>query len=116
MINLSQSNEPVGKSESLQADKMFVELWSVLDDKTVKASGDIVLQFSLGELTIRKVKVIHQDGKHPWVKLPEIRYLDQKSEEWKSISVLVPSRQLRKHITDEVLKVYESLCRARQDA
>jgi hypothetical protein len=49
-------------------------------------------------------------------KLPEIRYLDQKSEEWKSISVLVPSRQLRKHITDEVLKVYESLCRARQDA
>lgn len=58
---------------------LLVELRLLETDNAVKASVEVTLQTEHGELTLARLKVIHQDGKNPWVAFPDIRYKDSSS-------------------------------------
>ena len=88
---------------------MLVELKMIEGETAVSASADVTFQTEFGELTLSRLKVIHQDGKEPWVALPDIRYKDTQSGEFKNLKVIIPGARLKKAISDAVLTKYAEL-------
>lgn len=90
-------------------DILTVDVRLLKDAKPVAGLASVSIETELGELTISKVKIIHQDGKNPWVALPEIRYKDDKTGDWKNIPIFTPSAKLKSAITEAVLTKYREL-------
>ncbi len=86
--------------------EILVELRMTESEAAHKANANVTLQTDFGELTIIRVKVIHQDGKKPWVALPNIRYRDKSTDEYKNLNILLPGARLKKAISDAVLTKY----------
>lgn len=88
---------------------ILVELRLLEGDSAAKASADITLQTELGELTIARLRVIHQEGKEPWVAFPDIRYRDSTTGEYKNLKVVLPGACLKKAISRTVLEKYAEI-------
>ena len=89
--------------------EIMVEIRLVKDQKATKAVGSITLSTGLGDLTLQKVRVIHQDGKDPWVAYPQVDFADKESGERRHIDIIIPSQRLRKAVSDAVLNKYKEL-------
>lgn len=85
---------------------LLVELRKTEGETAAKASADVTLQTDFGELTIARIKVIHQVGKKPWIAMPDIRYRDSETDEYKSLKVILPGARLKKIISDAILEKY----------
>ena len=53
------------------------------------------------------LKVIHSDGKDPWVAFPNNRYKDAKTGEYKNYEIIGTSKRLKNKITELVLDKYK---------
>ena len=89
--------------------KMFVEVSPFDGDSAAKAGAEITFETEFGDLTISRFKIIHQDGKNAWVAFPNIRYQDEKSGEYRTLQIIIPSRRLRRIITDQILSKYREI-------
>ena len=87
------------------AEKLMVGLRIVDNMDPVKALAEITIPTEFGELTIVRIKVIHQNGKEPWVALPDIRFKDS-SGEYRSVPIVIPGRRLKSTISETVLSKY----------
>jgi hypothetical protein len=88
---------------------IVVELRLVKDQKSTKAIGTVIVPTAYGDLTIFKVRVIHQDNKDAWVALPQVDYKDKNTGESKHAKVLELSARLHKAVSDAVLSNYREL-------
>ncbi len=86
--------------------EMLTEVWLKDGDQAIKASATVTFQTEFGELTIAQLKVIHQEGKNPWVAMPDIRYKDTTSDEYINLKTVIPGARLKKAISDAVLSKY----------
>ena len=75
---------------------------------SIKANADVLLEFDEGEVTIKGLKVIHQNGKPAWVAMPSNSYKDR-SGEFKNFQIVEFSRKLKERICTEVLEKYKTL-------
>ncbi len=89
--------------------EIIVELRQIEDNKFSKAKAEITLQTPFGEITITRMRVVHQDGKDPWVAFPEIPYQPKDSSEKRYLKVILPSKRLRAAISEAVLNKYGSM-------
>lgn len=89
--------------------EMLIEVRPIDGDKAVKAIAEVTLQTEQGELTLSRLKVIHQDGKDPWVAYPTIDYKDRESGDFRHLPVITPGVRLKKAIQSAVLKKYAEL-------
>lgn len=89
--------------------EIIIELRPLENQKSAKAIGSVTLATDQGDLTILGVKVIHQDGKSPWVAIPQIEYLTKDTKEKKHKDVVSMSHRLDKTIKDGVLTKYREL-------
>lgn len=90
--------------------EIAVEMKLVTDQKSKKAKASITLDTSHGELTIDRISVIHQDGKHPWVSFPTISFPDkERPGKYINLDIISPGRRLKKAISDVVLDKYATL-------
>ncbi len=85
---------------------LITEVWLKEGDQAIKATAEVTFQTDFGELTLSHIKIIHQDGKAPWVAFPDIRYKDAESDNFKSIKVIIPGARLKKMLTDAILAKY----------
>ncbi len=91
-------------------DQILVEMKPLQNQNPKKATVDITFDTTHGELTIKKLNVIHQDGKDPWVAFPQINYPDKNTGEFRNLRIVFPGSRLKKAITDAVLNEYSILC------
>ncbi len=89
--------------------QIVVDLRLVKDQKVTKALGSIIIPTAYGDLTILKLRVIHQDGKEAWVALPQIDYKDKQTGDPKHARVLELSARLNKAVSETVLAKYREL-------
>jgi DNA-binding cell septation regulator SpoVG len=87
---------------------ILVQVRRVEFGKSIKATADLTLTLEGGEITIRGLRVIHQEGKYPWVAFPTNSYKDS-SGQMKNFNWLEMSRKLKQEIADEVLTQYKQL-------
>lgn len=88
---------------------MLVEVRLIEGEKAAKASAEVTLQTEGGELTLSRLRVIHQDSKDPWVAYPDIRYKDESSGEYRNLKTIQPGARLKKAISEAVLAKYAEL-------
>ena len=82
----------------------------LVDQKgSTKATAEVTIGTDFGDLTILRVRIIHQEGKDPWVTLPDISFKDTSSGEYRHISIIIPSRRLEREIFNLVLDKYGKL-------
>lgn len=86
-----------------------VDVRLLSDAKPVAGLANVTIETALGELTIRKVKIIHQDDKQPWIALPNNDYKEQGSGEWKHVPILDLGVRLKKAVFEAVLIKYSEL-------
>jgi len=91
------------------SNEMLVEVRPIEGDRAAKAFAEVTLQTEHGELTLSRLRVIHQDGKEPWVAYPDIRYQDNSSGEYRNLKTIQPGARLRKAISEAVLAKYAEL-------
>ncbi len=89
--------------------EMMIEVWPTDGDSAAKASAQVTLMTDYGELTLRRLKVVHQDGKEPWVAYPTIDYKDRETGDYKHLDVVKPGVRLKKLISEAVLTEYAEL-------
>ena len=89
--------------------EIIVELRKIENGKSAKVKAEVTIDTPFGEITICRLRVIHQDGKEPWVAYPEIRFLPQDSTEYINLKIILPSKRLRAAISDAVIQKYESM-------
>lgn len=89
--------------------EMLVEVWLMDGDSSAKASAQVTLNTDHGELTLSRLKVIHQDGKDPWVAYPTIDYKDRETGDYRHLDTIRPGVRLKKVISEEVLAKYAEL-------
>ena len=85
-----------------------VTLKKLENSKQVKAIVSVTVMSEQGEFTINGFKVIHQDGKEPWVAMPENRWHDSKGE-FRNYQIVEAGKRFHRFITDIILKEYEAL-------
>lgn len=90
-------------------DDMLIEVWLTDSESSAKASGQVTLSTDHGELTLCRLKVIHQDGKDPWVAYPRIDYKDRETGDYRHLEVIRPGVRLKKAISEAVLAKYAEL-------
>ncbi len=88
--------------------EMLIEVWPV-DSDTAKASAQVTLMTDCGELTLCRLKVVHQDGKNPWVAYPTIDYKDRETGAYRHLETVKPGVRLKKAISEAVLAKYAEL-------
>ncbi len=88
--------------------EMMADVRLVENLKPVTALATVTFDTVFGEITISRIKVIHSEGKQPWVALPDIRYKD-KAGEFKSIQIIIPGFRLKKAIFEVVINKYQEL-------
>lgn len=88
---------------------LLVEVRLIDGDSAAKAYAEVTLQTEQGELTLSRLKVIHQDGKEPWVAYPTIDYKDRESGDFRHLDVIKPGVRLKKTIQNEILEKYAEL-------
>ena len=88
------------------SEKLITEIWLNEGDGPVKASAEVTFPTEFGELTISRIKVIHQPDKLPWVCYPDISYKDEATQVWKHIPIIKPGAALNKRITESILLMY----------
>lgn len=76
----------------------------ILNKKGLKAFVDVTFD---DFLTIRGFRIIHQEGKDPWVGFPQLTY--QQGENTKYKDILDVSDNTRREIEDKVLEEYKKL-------
>ncbi len=89
--------------------EIIVEVRTTDSEKATKALAEVTLSLDIGELTISRVKVIHLDGKSPWVVLPDLSFKDEKTGEYRHLPIIIPSRRLMKQISEKVLVQYNAV-------
>lgn len=89
--------------------QIVVDLRLVKDQKVAKAFGSVIVPTAYGDLTILKVRVVHQDGKEPWMALPTNDYKDKETGDFKHSNVVELSARLKKAVSDCVLARYREL-------
>jgi len=91
------------------SNEMLIEVRLIEGDKATRASAEVTLQTECGELTLSRLRVIHQDGKNPWVAYPTIDFKDRESGEYRHLDVIRPGVRLKKTIQSAVLAKYAEL-------
>ncbi len=91
------------------SNEMLVDVRLIEGDKAAKASAEVTLQTEGGELTLSRLRVIHQDGKDPWVAYPTIDFKDRESGNFRHLEVIKPGVRLKKTIQSAVLAKYAEL-------
>lgn len=76
------------------------------DGKAAKASADVTIDSIWGDVTLCGFRVVHQDGKEPWVAFPKISYKDKDSGEYKNIPIVIPGRKFKHAVSEAVLQKY----------
>ena len=89
--------------------EMLIEVWPTDGESSKKASAQVTLMTDYGELTLSRLRVIHQGGKEPWVAFPSIDYPDRKTGEKKYLDIVKPGVRLKKAISEAVLAKYAEL-------
>ena len=89
--------------------EMLVEVRLIDGDTAAKASAEVTLQTEDGELTLSRLRVIHQDGKEPWVAYPTIDYKDRETGNYRHLDTIKPGVRLKKTIQSAVLEKYAEL-------
>lgn len=87
------------------AEQLMVSLRKVDNMDPVMALAEITIPTEFGEFSIVRIKVIHQNGKEPWIALPDIRFQDS-SGEYRNIPIVIPGRRLKRAISEAVLSGY----------
>jgi hypothetical protein len=88
---------------------ILVEVWLTEGESASKASAQVTLTTELGELTLCRLKVVHQDGKDPWVAYPTIDYKDRETGDYRHLDTIKPGVRLKKAISVAVLIKYAEL-------
>lgn len=88
--------------------EMLIETWP-MDGDSAKASAQVTLMTDYGELTLCRLKVIHQEGKEPWVAYPTIDFKDRESGDFRHLDIIKPGVRLKKLISEAVLAEYAEL-------
>ena len=81
----------------------------VFSSSSAKASAQVTLTTDYGELTLCRLKIVHQDGKDPWVAYPTIDYKDRESGDYRHLETVKPGVRLKKAISEAVLTKYAEL-------
>ena len=89
--------------------EMLIEVWPTDRNSSAKASAQVTLLTDYGELTLSRLKVIHQDGKGPWVAYPTIDFKSRETGEFRHLSVITPGVRLKRAIQAAVLVKYAEL-------
>jgi DNA-binding cell septation regulator SpoVG len=87
--------------------KILIDIRRVDFNNSVKANVEVTLILEEGDLTMKGFKVIHQEGKKPWVALPTTSYKDQTGE-YKNFKIVEMSRRLYEQISKAILDQYQS--------
>lgn len=74
-----------------------------------KASAEVTLMTAFGEISLSRLRVIHQDGKEPWVSYPEISFIPKNSDITCYMKIILPSKRLDQEIKKAVLDKYYQL-------
>jgi len=88
--------------------KISIDIRRTDFSNSIKANADVTLTLEEGDLTIKGFRVIHQEGKSPWVALPSNCYKD-KAGEFKNFKNIEMPRRLNEHISKAILEQYQSL-------
>ena len=80
--------------------KITVEVRRVAFGK-LKAFADVTIPTPFGEITIKGLRVIQQEGQEPWIALPTSSYV--KDGKAVNVAIIELPRSLKKMIADEVL-------------
>jgi DNA-binding cell septation regulator SpoVG len=91
------------------ATELTIELRLLENQKSGKAVGSVTIATDLGEVTILGVKVIHQDGKEPWVALPQVEWETKDTKEKRRKDIVNLSHRLDKTIKDAILAKYAEI-------
>ncbi|MFH1892057.1 MAG: septation protein SpoVG family protein [Candidatus Zixiibacteriota bacterium] len=91
------------------SDEIIVDIRLVTDRKAQKAEASVTFETSHGELTIRRLRIIHEDGKDPWIAFPTIDYADKQTGAYRHLAILAPGARLRRAVTEAVLEEYRKL-------
>ena len=89
--------------------EVIIELRLLDNQKSAKAIGNVTLVTDLGDATILGIRVIHQDGKEPWVAFPQLEYESKTTGKRERKNVIDLGRRLDKTIKDAVLEKYKEL-------
>ncbi|MCB2229878.1 SpoVG family protein [bacterium] len=90
------------------SENVIVEVRKKENLGSLKATAEVTLQTSHGELTISKIKIIHQEGKEPWIAYPDISYKPKGSDEYRILKVFIPSKRLDQVIKQAILDKYST--------
>ena len=95
---------PNGRN-TVESEKLRVDLRGVNLGK-LKAFADVTIPSAIGDLMILGFRVIHEDGKHPWVGFPSNSY--PKDGKIVNKRLLDVSGAAKRAIADAVLREYEN--------
>lgn len=88
---------------------IIVEIRPSKTSSALKAMAEVTVQTALGELTISKLKIIHEEGKDAWVAYPDITYKPKGSDDYRRLKIVLPSKRLDQAIKDAVLEKYSTM-------
>lgn len=72
------------------------------DGKTaVKAHAEVTLTMSLGQITVKQIRVMQNDGQEPWVALPSTTY--QKNGKLQRMPLLEARQAILRQIKEAIL-------------
>lgn len=86
--------------------EILVDIRSIDGDQAAKALADVTFLTDFGELTLSRIKVIHQDGKDPWVAYPTVDFKDRETGDYRHLEIVKPGVRLKKVISEAVLAEY----------
>ncbi len=90
--------------------EVIIDLKLLENQKSGKAVGSVTIATDLGDVTILGVKVIHQDGKEPWVALPQVEWETKDTKEKRRKDIVNFSHRLDRTVKDAILAKYAELC------
>ena len=96
----------MSKTTMIDKNEFVVEVTKT-DFGSLKAFADLTVRSEAGEVTAKGFRVIHQQGKSPWVALPQTSYI----KDGKTInkSVLELPKVLESRVKEAILLGYEQL-------
>jgi DNA-binding cell septation regulator SpoVG len=75
-----------------------------LDSGSLKAAVEVTLETEVGPITLQGFKVIHEDGKGPWVSVPTREYVRDDSKHYQKLVDL--SKPAARAIFGAILEAY----------
>lgn len=103
--SLTKDKEPTPQStEEVQILSIEVtDIRAVNGGGTLKALAAVSMDTNLGTIEIKDFKVIHQEGKKPWVSAPQAKWEDNDGEtKYKNLIELPP--ELKKEVSKKILE------------